>query len=132
MRGALYYPNTADGNEMASQKTSKMNDYGRFLLALGERIKQYRVQRGWTQHYIIKNSDFYDSHWRKIEHGKTMSMQSLYKIAKMFGVHVSELLDGIEGAESIENKGNQPIKEPPQEPRPAPSKRTSVTTPKKR
>jgi transcriptional regulator with XRE-family HTH domain len=104
---------------MESQKLL-MDGYDCFLFALGERIKQHRLQRGWTQHYVVKNTDFYDSHWRRIEHGKTMSLQTLYKISKFYGVHISELLVGIEIVSSG-NEGNLPKEQSSQERGPAAS-----------
>lgn len=90
-----------------------MNGYDCFLIALGARIKKFRVDRGWTQHYVVQHTDFYDSHWRKIERGKTMSLQTLYKIAKLYGVHISDLVDGIE-MDCSGNEGNQPHELPSQ------------------
>jgi len=90
-----------------------MNGYDCFLIALGARIKKFRVDRGWTQHYVVQHTDFYDSHWRKIERGKTMSLQTLYKIARLYEVHISDLVDGIE-MDCSGNDGNQPHELPSQ------------------
>jgi DNA-binding XRE family transcriptional regulator len=90
-----------------------VDDYERFRRVLGVRIRRYRMERKWTQHYIVKNFDFYDSHWRKIEQGKTMSMQTLFKIAQMFNVTMSELLNNLDN-EKVSVRGQSRVlsKEP--------------------
>jgi hypothetical protein len=42
-----------------------------------------------------------------------MSLQTLYKIAKLYGVHISDLVDGIE-MDCSGNEGNQPHELPSQ------------------
>ena len=70
-------------------------DYEAFRSALCERIKKLRIERGFTQHDIVRRSDFYESHWRRIESGKTMSLQTLIKVANIFEIKVVDLLEGI-------------------------------------
>jgi transcriptional regulator with XRE-family HTH domain len=77
------------------QTTNDDLEYARLLVVLGKRIKEHRLELGWTQREIVKRSDFYESHWRLIEHGGTMSLRTLFKIANMFNVSMSDLLVGL-------------------------------------
>jgi transcriptional regulator with XRE-family HTH domain len=73
-----------------------VDEYEALCLEIGKRIKELRLERKWTQLYVARNFDFYESHWRKIEAGKTCSLQTLLKVAKMYKVSLSELLDGVD------------------------------------
>jgi transcriptional regulator with XRE-family HTH domain len=83
---------TADEKELWGRLDS---EYGTLCLEIGERIRELRIERGWTQLYVARQFNFYESHWRKIESGKTCSLQTLLKIAKMYGVSLSQLLEGV-------------------------------------
>jgi hypothetical protein len=71
-------------------------EYETLCIEIGKRIRLLRIERGWTQMYVGRNFNFYESHWRKIEGGKTCSLQTLLKVAKMYEMSLSELLDGVD------------------------------------
>jgi transcriptional regulator with XRE-family HTH domain len=77
-------------------------EYDLLCRRIGNRIRELRKERGWTQLYITRNFNFYESHWRKIETGRTCSLQTLHKVAKMYGVSISELLQGVGSEEEDE------------------------------
>jgi len=79
---------------MGSRK-GHLDEYEALCLEIGKRIKELRLERNWTQLYVARNFDFFESHWRKIEAGKTCSLQTLLKVAKMYDMSLSELLDGV-------------------------------------
>jgi transcriptional regulator with XRE-family HTH domain len=81
---------------MKSDMKAEQAEYRRFLEALGRRIRLHRKRRGWTQAQVNWNGRFYESHWRRIEQGKTMSLQTLLRISRMFDVSVSELVAGLD------------------------------------
>lgn len=85
-------------------------DYKAFLLALGKRVKKFRKDRGWSLRDMVILHGYHDSQWRKYESGGGMTVPSLLRIAAIFHVSISELLDGL--AESPLPNGS-PIKEKP-------------------
>jgi transcriptional regulator with XRE-family HTH domain len=99
------------GGVLAGRMTRKgveNSEYDQYLLRLGARIKEYRLARGWSQHYVCKTFDFYESHWRLLEQGKVISVPSLYKIAKVYEIDPSELLSGLY---IVDSKEDAPAKE---------------------
>jgi ribosome-binding protein aMBF1 (putative translation factor) len=103
---ALYDPEKEIERRMTKRKAGRDSEYDECLLRLGERIKEYRLQRGWSQHYVCMNFNFYESHWRLLEKGKVMSVPSLFRIAKMFGIEASELLAGLSTSNAPETGEN--------------------------
>ena len=71
-------------------------EYESLCVEIGRRIRELRIERNWTQLNVAHQFNFYESHWRKIENGKTCSLQSLGKVAKMYEKTLSELLNGVD------------------------------------
>ena len=70
-------------------------EYKEFLKMLGSRIKQLRKERGLSLRDMVIKHGMNDSQWRRYERGGAIHLNSLLKIAKMFGVSLSKLLDGV-------------------------------------
>lgn len=70
--------------------------YERFRMGLGQRIERLRLERGWSRLYMFRKFSFYDAHLRRIASGDGMSLETLHRIAVMYEVTVSELLNGVE------------------------------------
>ena len=66
-----------------------------FFKALGVRIKTLRKERGWSLRDMIVLHGYHDTQWRKTERGESISIPSLLKLAKLFDLSVSKLLDGV-------------------------------------
>ena len=71
------------------------DEYKEFLAALGARIRQMRKERGWSLRDMVISHDYHDSQWRKYESGGGLTIPSLLRIASMFSVSISQLLDGL-------------------------------------
>ena len=69
---------------------------------LGERIRKYRRQKGWSQEQLGAMVDFSQSKISKIENGDWDSLSDLRLIAKVLGVKLKELVR--EEAESSDAK----------------------------
>jgi transcriptional regulator with XRE-family HTH domain len=70
-------------------------DYKAFLKALGQRIRQFRKERGWSLRDMVIQHGYHDSQWRKYESGGGLTIPSLLRIAELFQVSLSKLLDGL-------------------------------------
>ena len=73
----------------------KVDEYEQFLKTLGGRIKQLRKERGLSLRDMVLQHGYNDSQWRKYERGGSINLQSLLKVAKVFGISLSKLLDGL-------------------------------------
>lgn len=70
--------------------------YEVFLEQLGARIKQMRKERGWTLRDMVVQHGFHLSHWQAFEKGnRGMSLPSLLRIAEVYSITLSDLLDGL-------------------------------------
>ncbi|MCB0368135.1 MAG: helix-turn-helix transcriptional regulator [Bdellovibrionales bacterium] len=68
----------------------------RKLVKLGKRIKEHRVERGWTLHQTEDNGFSNWTHWQYIESGKkNITFTTLVRIAKTLKIPLSELLKDI-------------------------------------
>jgi transcriptional regulator with XRE-family HTH domain len=70
-------------------------EYKSFLKALGKRVKQLRLERGWTQWHVVLTFGFHDTYWRKIERGQGISIPTLLKLAGLFNITLEELVQGL-------------------------------------
>jgi transcriptional regulator with XRE-family HTH domain len=112
----------------------KVDEYDKFLKTLGGRIKELRKERGLSLRDMVLQHGYNDSQWRKYERGGSINLQSLLKVARVFGISLSRLLDGlgeypektiaqIQKTEASERDG-APIKKATPKPRGASSKRS--------
>ncbi len=71
-------------------------DYGAFLKSLGSRVKELRKKKGWSLRDMVIMHGYHDSQWRKYEAGGGLTIQSLLRIARVFEVSLTGLLDGLD------------------------------------
>jgi transcriptional regulator with XRE-family HTH domain len=70
-------------------------DYKGFLEVLGKRIKQLRKDRGWSLRDMVIHHGYHDSQWRKYESGGGLTVLSLLRIAALYEISISKLLNGL-------------------------------------
>jgi transcriptional regulator with XRE-family HTH domain len=74
------------------------------MATVGERIKEVREAKGWTQERLATESDVSKSFLSEVEkHGKNISLDLLLKVATALGASVGYLASG-EGAQPGERK----------------------------
>jgi len=70
--------------------------YELLLEQLGARIKQLRKDHGWTLRDMVVQHGFHLTHWQAFEKGsRGMSLPSLLRVAAVFDVTPSQLLEGL-------------------------------------
>jgi transcriptional regulator with XRE-family HTH domain len=89
---ATFIPDTS---EDPTRQMPTDDEYKAFLKALGARIKNMRKKKGWSLRDMVKLHDYHDSQWRKFESGGSMNVMSLLRIAEVFEMSLSKLLDGL-------------------------------------
>jgi transcriptional regulator with XRE-family HTH domain len=63
---------------------------------LGARLRELRKQKGWTLRDMVVQHGFHVTHWQHFEHGsRGISLPSLLRIAEVFDVPPSELIEGL-------------------------------------
>ncbi|HEV2961188.1 MAG TPA: helix-turn-helix transcriptional regulator [Candidatus Angelobacter sp.] len=63
---------------------------------LGERIRDLRLKKDWSQQELAKAAGLTDSHVGEIERGEIdSSLETLFRIAQAFNITASELFEGI-------------------------------------
>lgn len=74
------------------------NDSNYIYFYVGKQIKKYRKLKGWSQSKLASECNFTDTFISNLENNafKTISLNSLYHIAKVLGVPTKMLLDGLE------------------------------------
>ncbi len=66
----------------------------RLYIAIGNRIKQIREEKGISQQDLAAKCDFEKSNMSRIEAGRTnLTIKTAYKISTALGIKLSELLD---------------------------------------
>ena len=66
---------------------------------LGQRIRNYRTAKGWSQENLAELSDFHPTYIGQVERGeKNATIESLEKISKALNVPLSKLFEKL-GAE---------------------------------
>jgi transcriptional regulator with XRE-family HTH domain len=63
--------------------------------ALGLKIRQIRESKGWTLEYCEERGWPDWTHLQKVESGKNITVHTLVRIANLFGVTLSDLVEGI-------------------------------------
>jgi transcriptional regulator with XRE-family HTH domain len=76
-------------------------DSEKFLADLAARIKQLRLERGWTQMQMARDFGYYLSHWQNIESGRKMSLETMLRVANTFDIDLNELIGGIKRQKGI-------------------------------
>ena len=71
--------------------------YTRFIKALGARIRAMRKESGWIYRDMVVLHGFQLSAWQGFETAKNgISLPSLLRVARTFGIHPAKLIAGIE------------------------------------
>jgi XRE family aerobic/anaerobic benzoate catabolism transcriptional regulator len=66
-------------------------------IALGERIRRLRKERGWRQIDLAEETGIHENYVSDLEKGdKEVCLRTLQLIAKAFGLHTADLLKDIE------------------------------------
>jgi transcriptional regulator with XRE-family HTH domain len=71
-----------------------MTDHAKFFVLLGQRVRELRKARGFTQEDMIAHG-FSARHWQMIEAGRPITLHTLLRISEVLGVNPEELLAGI-------------------------------------
>ncbi len=67
------------------------------LIALGQRVRELRMKRGFSQEAFADHCGVHRTFIGKIERGETnLSFQNLAKMAQGLGITVAKLVEGIE------------------------------------
>ncbi len=69
--------------------------YDKFLADLGAKLRQMRLERGWTYRYMIVKHGFHLAHWQSFEKGKGISVPSLLRVCEVFGIPLESLVAGL-------------------------------------
>ena len=80
---------------MSGKRSPLHPDHGEFFAALGRRLKELRKERGWSLHTMVAVHGYYDAQWRKYEKGGPVTVDSLLKMATMFGITLNTLMDDL-------------------------------------
>lgn len=80
-----------------------MSDIARIV---GQRIRNYRVAKGWSQEKLAELSDFHPTYIGQVERGeKNATLESIEKISKALNVPLSKLFEKLgteeDGARNI-------------------------------
>jgi XRE family aerobic/anaerobic benzoate catabolism transcriptional regulator len=66
-------------------------------VALGERIRQLRIERGWRQIDLAEETGMHENYVSDLESGrKEICLRMLQSVANAFDLSASDLLNGIE------------------------------------
>ena len=63
--------------------------------AIGLKIRQLRMERGWTLEETEEHGWPSWTHLQRIEGGKNITVHTLISVANLFGVHPSKLLEDV-------------------------------------
>jgi hypothetical protein len=88
--GVLLIGRAADHFEMARSIDPK-----RFSRQLGLRIRHIRNEKGWTLEYCEERGWPNWTHLQRIEAGKPITIQTLVRIANLFGMHPADILKDV-------------------------------------
>ena len=67
----------------------------KYLRRLGARIRDLRIERGWTLEGTEDRGWSNWTHLQRIEAGKNITVVTLRKVAQLYKISLSELLDGV-------------------------------------
>jgi transcriptional regulator with XRE-family HTH domain len=72
-----------------------VRDQEKFFTALGQRIKELRRKRGYSQEDMI-SFGFSARHWQQIEAGRPITVTTLLRICEALEVNLVRLLRGLD------------------------------------
>ena len=84
--------------------------YEDFVEAIAKRLRELRIERGYSKRRFAAEHGYYLSHWHKIESGEKMSLHTLLKVANSFNMSLAELVDSAVRHEGpgVGSKGYKP------------------------
>lgn len=73
-----------------------MDNGKKFLQALGQRIRDLRLERNWSQEELAKRSGLHRTYISSVEQGKrNLAALNLRGLARAYRINLAELFDGI-------------------------------------
>lgn len=82
-------------HRMNAARKPAHQDQDAFFAALGRRIKELRKERGWSLSYMHIRHGYVPSQWQRFERGKSVTIGSLLKMAEIFDLDLSALIDSL-------------------------------------
>jgi transcriptional regulator with XRE-family HTH domain len=70
-------------------------DKGKFFRALGQRVRQLRKKRGYSQEDMI-SFGFSARHWQQVEAGRPITVSTLLRICEVFQIAMAKLVRGLD------------------------------------
>lgn len=70
-------------------------DDKKFLVKLGAKIRSIRNKKGWTLEEVEEHGWGNWTHLQKIESGKNITIVTLKKVALLYRISLSDLLEGL-------------------------------------
>lgn len=71
------------------------SDDKKFLIKLGSRIRSLRTKKGWTLEQVEEHGWGNWTHLQKIESGKNITIVTLKKVALLYKISLSDLLESL-------------------------------------
>jgi transcriptional regulator with XRE-family HTH domain len=88
-----------------------VTDQRAFFRELGQRVRDLRRQKGFTQEDMI-SFGFSARHWQQIEAGRPITVRTLLRIGEVFTVCLSDLVIGLDSPGEMRKEASHPkIKE---------------------
>jgi len=72
-----------------------MNNQAKFFRQLGQRVKELRVNHGYTQEDMI-SLGFSARHWQQIEAGRPITLTTLLRICRVFSTPMERVVKGLD------------------------------------
>lgn len=79
---------------MAGYNTGVEEDFGPFFRELGQRVKELRKQRSWSQEDMISQG-YSARHWQQIEAGRPITATTMLRICRTFEIPMEKLVKGL-------------------------------------
>lgn len=77
-----------------AQSPSDVEIAARFFKGLGSRIRRLRERAGYSQEDMI-SFGYTVRYWQRVEGGKPITLRTLLRICRIFGVPVQEVVRGL-------------------------------------
>src|SRR5580658_10270452 len=89
----------SDNCRPIERQSLRLRGVDELLKSLGQRIRELRVQRGWSQEEFAEVCGVHRTYMGHLERGeKNVSFSSLARVAGALSLPISELFTGLEGA----------------------------------
>ena len=87
------------------------DDQAAFFKGLGQRVRNLRKQKGFTQEDMI-SFGFSARHWQQIEAGRPITVTTLLRIGEVFEVTITSLVEGLDVPRTSESDEKTPATKP--------------------